>query len=360
MSQSLFWNLFAKKLNGEASPDELLMLDNLVRENPGLVYQAEQIEHVWNKKACTDPYESELAFELLLNHLKEKGIDLQNPESTLIRQPVSSISIKRSRLRKWMVPAVLSIFLLITALVWKESTQSSPRGQKNYGEISTRPGSKTKLVLPDSTVVWLNAGSKLTYGEDFGISNRNTTLVGEAFFDVKRNSVPFIIHAGAVQIRVLGTAFNVKAYPNERTTETSVLRGKVEVTLNKRPDEPFVLRPDEKLIVSNAAEKRKAVVSEKKEPIAVLGSITRSDDSTILETSWVQNKLIFNDESFADVAKKMERWYDVKITFKDEEVANYHLHGSFTTETIHEALDALRIGSRFSYKIEGQNITIAK
>ena len=360
MSQSLFWYLFSKKLTSEASPEELLELENLLKQYPGLVYQAESIQNLWTQNKKQEPYESELAFELHLNHLKENGITLQELEAPYA--PEINEKPKSNWKRRWAFPVCAVIIFLSGFYLWKQTTSTVARlkSEKNYVEVSTRPGSKTKLVLPDSTVVWLNAGSRLTYSENFGTTNRNTTLSGEAFFDVKKSSVPFIIRANAIQIKVLGTAFNVKAYPDEKTTETSLMRGRVEIILDKRPGEPFILKPNEKLIVHTEPEKMKAKQSEKKEPIAVLGSITRSDDSTVVETSWVQNKLIFQDESFAGVAKKMERWYGVHIAFKDEFVENDRLYGSFTTETITEALDALRIGFKFNYKIEGKNITIAK
>ena len=360
MSQSLFWYLFSKKLTGEASPEDLLELENLLKQHPGLVYQTESIQTFWDQHKKQEPYESELAFELHLNRLKENGIVL--PELETPYAPEWNEKPKSDWKRRWAFPVCAIIIFLTGFYLWnhKASKIALPKSEKNFGEVSTRPGSKTKLVLPDSTVVWLNAGSQLTYSENFGVSNRNTTLSGEAFFDVKKSSVPFIIHTKDLQIKVLGTEFNVKSYPNEKATETSLLRGRVEITLDKRPGEPFILKPNEKLVVNSEPEKMESVHLEKREPIAVLGSITHTNDSTIVETSWVQNKLIFQDESFADVARKMERWYGVRISFKDASVANNHLYGSFTTETITEALDAFKFGFKFNYKIEGKNITIAK
>lgn len=361
MSQSLFWNLFAKKLTGEASPEELLELENLIRQNPGIVYHAEHVQRIWQDKPSHDSYESELAFEMHLNKLKENGIAFPVLETALSPIDIDQ-SLRSKSKKKWLIPVAVLTVLLVAVFMWNQFPESKkPVSEKNYGEVSTKPGSKTKLVLPDSTVVWLNAGSKLTYSDNFGVTNRNTTLTGEAFFDVKKSIIPFIIHANSVHIKVMGTAFNVKAYPNERTTETSLLRGRVEITFDKRPGEKWILKPNEKLILNNEPEKIETISAEKKsDPLYVMGNITRTEDSTILETSWVENKLIFQDESFADVAKKMERWFGVNISFKDEAVANYHLYGSFTTETINEALDALSTGAKFTYKIEGQNITIAK
>jgi ferric-dicitrate binding protein FerR (iron transport regulator) len=272
-------------------------------------------------------------------------------------------SYKPSRRKKIWIWSLATASVLAAAFLfaWRNyGTEVTPTEQKTFSEVSTKPGSKTKLVLPDSSVVWLNAGSKLTYNEQFGVKNRNATLTGEAFFEVKKTGIPFIIQTNSVQIKVLGTSFNVRSYPDEKTTETSLIHGKVEITLNNRPGEKYTLKPNEKLIIANEPEKILNKVPGKKEPLVMISSLTHLEDSTIIETSWVENKLVFRDESFADVARKMERWYGVTIEFTDEAVARYHLYGSFTRENITEALDALRIGFHFNYRIEGEKILIAK
>jgi ferric-dicitrate binding protein FerR (iron transport regulator) len=151
----------------------------------------------------------------------------------------------------------------------------------------------------------------------------------------------------------------VKAYPGEKTTETSLIRGRVEVTLDKRPGEPIVLKPNEKLIVSNDETQRRSEV-QKKEPKVVIDELTRLNDTTIIETSWVHNELIFQDEAFSEVAHQMERWYGFNIEFKDERVANERLSGTFTTETIQDALNALQYSTRFHYSVKGNMITITQ
>ncbi len=124
---------------------------------------------------------------------------------------------------------------------------------RQVNEISTRPGSKSKVELPDGSVVWLNAGSTLTYDKDFGKENRAVTLIGEGFFDVTKNKEkPFIISTESISIKVLGTVFNVKAYKEDKQTETSLIHGSIEVTIKNRPNDKIILSPSEKLIVENS------------------------------------------------------------------------------------------------------------
>jgi len=354
MDQTLFWNLLAKKIVGEASEEELHQLESLMKLNPDWAYQAEHIQHLW-QNTSGDKQESEFAFEQHLQRMKEAGVDLQ------VELPSVHSGIKRGKTKNIFTysAAAVAVFL-IAGFVWLSSNKKSilSASEKNYSEVSSPFGSKTKLVLPDSTVVWLNAGSKLTYNEHFCITNRNTTLTGEAFFDVKKSTVPFTIRANNIQIKVLGTAFNVKAYPEDKATETSLIHGRVEVTLDKRPGEPIILKPNEKLIVAN--EKVEAKIEQKKDPKIVIDELTRINDTTIVETSWVRNELIFQDETFRDIARKMERWYGFTIEITDEEIAGERLSGTFTTETIQEALTALQYSTRFHYSIKGKQVIITQ
>ena len=240
-----------------------------------------------------------------------------------------------------------------------ETASSKAKPADIASEISTRNGSKSQIVLPDGTKVSLNAGSKLTYDKTFGEKTRNVQLTGEAYFDVVHNAEkPFIIHTTAMEIKVLGTEFNVKSYPDENTTEASLIRGSIEVTLRDKRAEKIILKPNEKLVVSNdiAEEVTQTVAKPKKPvhstPLISLGHVNYFTlDSTILETSWVNNRLVFQDESFEQVATRMARWYGVEFEFEDTSIQNLRFTGNFRNETIDEALKAMRITADFRYKI---------
>ena len=361
MSQSLFWNLLAKKLSGEADAGELEQLEKLTKDNPDLIYAASLVSDLWPAEGTmSEPYDSELAFEVHLEKLKNNGIFLPELQTPLTDNELTTTGKKpRRRLVMWGTAAGVAALVLILAFRFWPANQSEPTLMmgKNVSEVSTRFGSKSKLVLPDSTVVWLNAGSRLTYDEGFGREHRNTTLAGEAFFDVTKDNVPFIINTKNVQIKVLGTAFNVKAYPNEKTVETSLLRGRVEIRLASRPDEPYILMPNEKLAVTNEAPDAPSN-TESKLTIVRSGLTLTPSDSTIVETCWVDNKLIFQDESFSDIARKMERWYDVSIRIRDERLSEMRLTGTFESENIRQALTALQIAFPFQFTMTGNQIQI--
>ncbi len=358
MTENRYWNLLAKKLSGEASPEEIREWEELMKSNPGWVSSVEIIENLWkNNPKEGGSYDAELAFEAHLSNLGKNGVKLTD------LQPLAlPLAPARPRQKKLLFSLAFSLVIALSAgFIWhnnsqKESLAATP---KNFSEVSTRLGSKTKLVLPDSSIVWLNAGSKLVYDEQFGIENRNTTLSGEAYFDVKKGKIPFTINANGLHIKVLGTAFNVKSYPNEKTTETSLVRGRVEITHDKRPGEIFILRPNEKLVIANEDQEQPRA-EQKTEPKVVVSSLTHTPDNRVIETSWVENKLIFQDESFEEVARKMERWYNTKIEIKDEGIAQLRLSGTFESEDIKQALAALKIAFPFHFSMNEKGIIITR
>src|SRR5699024_2281168 len=122
--------------------------------------------------------------------------------------------------------------------------------QRNLNTVTTKAGSKTKIMLPDGTKVWLNADSKLTYPNDFQhIPKREVTLVGEAYFKVKHDAEhPFVIHTKGLTVRDIGTEFNLKAYPDDENSSLSLIEGSVSVSLINDKDKDLILKPGEKVV----------------------------------------------------------------------------------------------------------------
>ena len=182
---------------------------------------------------------------------------------------------------------------------------------------------------------------------------------------VKNPRKPFIIHTASIDIKVLGTQFNVKSYPGDKTTETSLVHGSVEVVVRKRPDEIYILKPNEKLVVLNEDNSTRnnstneVKLKEKNDPIIAIKKLTyKLGDSIAVETAWTYNKLSFEDESFGEVAKKMERWYDVYFEFRNSKWEEIRINGSFINETLPQAMEALKYTNRFRYEIDGKKIIV--
>lgn len=233
----------------------------------------------------------------------------------------------------------------------------------------TKASEKRKVSLPDGSVVWLNAGSRLQYDPE-GLYNgtRQVFLEGEAYFDIAHNaSRPFRVRSGAMEIKVLGTAFNVKAYPEDSNIETSLIRGAVEVRLDGRPDDVYKLRPHEKLVVSRESQSSVTLrednagvaISKPAGPLVSLKRVVLADSGKLVEeVAWMQDKLVFRSEGFASLARMLERKYGYHFVFEVAELMDLEFTGSFTTETIVQALEAMRLVHPFQYRVDKENIYI--
>ncbi len=378
MIKDRIWTLVSRKLSGEATASELAEIETIIKNQQYNELYLEAIEEYWSLPSEKDDEFLEATYHLHLMRLKEKGFDLEadrerDENQSLVFENPQPATRKKSNIKWYITSAIISSFAILFFILYNiENPPGTPSDNKNVESVvSTKSGSRTKIQLPDGSSVWLNGSSKLVYdNKTFGDKIRRVTLSGEAYFDVVKNTgKPFIIHTATMDIKVLGTAFNVKAYPGEKNIETSLIRGSIEVTLQGRKG-TIMMKPNDKLIVSNEAglaennmgATKKAVAAELDSTVILMGHLTiAKDETTIVETAWVDNKLVFDNEPFEAVALKMEKWYGVSIRFEDNKLKSAPLTGSFEKETIAEAMMALQLSTPvFKYKIINQTITIFK
>ena len=243
------------------------------------------------------------------------------------------------------------------------TTPSAVVYETNYRE-------KKVIWLPDSSKVILNAMSTLKTGNGFGINNRNVYLTGEALFDVVHNkNIPFTVNMPSFNVKVLGTLFNIKAYPEDKTQETSLIRGSVEVVIKNREHSNFFLNPNEKAIIRNTEtsldapsekENNQPHIRVLEEQVPIIIPLTVNSDSSIIETSWIYNRLDIYNKKFSEIKTDLERIYNVNINFKDSKVANYRFSAVFEDETIEQVLQALQLSYPFHYAIENNTITLSR
>jgi transmembrane sensor len=370
MSKNTIWELIAKKLSGEASIEELSQLESLLRANPDMHYPMQTVADLWHH-STPDTEDAQLAFSVHAEKMKALGMDIEPAPGYPF-----DIDAQPGRKRKYLFLSLACLLLLSIsyyAFFFTTTPRTTARPVASKSEVSTKYGSRTKLLLPDGSQVWLNSGSKLSYDKTYGNGLREVALSGEAYFDVVKNaSHPFVIHTVSIDIRVLGTAFNVKSFPGEKNTETSLIRGSIEVSFKNRPSEKIILKPNEKLITANEPAAKEPAAAEEKakttpgkdaarqEPLVLVSHLTYEPrDSTVIETSWMDNKLIFRSESFEDLAVKMERWYGVNIRFADDKIKPKRLNGIFENESVQQALKALQLITPFTYNINKNDIVIS-
>lgn len=360
------WNLIAKKLAGEATPAELNELQDLLRRNSELHYPVQTIADLWEHTSPINKKQAEDAFNRHLDRISSLNIDYTPTLTVVADEPPQRPTLRRKAL--FLAPALL-VLIAIVILINRPKQHSAPVLADHHPasiprEITTNTGSRTSLTLPDSTKVWLNAGSRIQYEKNFGVTSREVSLTGEAFFDVAPDATrPFVIHARNIEVRVLGTSFNLKSYPSDKTTEATLIRGSIEVSIRNRPSDKIILKPNEKLVVNNddsllikKIPRHRAIAAES---MVVISKPTYEQHSgAIIETSWVDNKLIFQDEEFSELARQMERWYGVSIRFDNPREEELRFTGNFEKETIRQALDALKLTAKFDYSIDGKEVTI--
>jgi len=372
MEEEKIWDLIAKKLSCEASQEELQDLETLLHGHPDLHYPMQAIIDLWNTNPNQNKEDASKAFDKHLERIRLQGISYEKVQAGEDQFKAISSRFRKNKRKSFFAWSGAALLVLAGIYTLPKFSGPSPAQTespaKSQSEITTRNGSKTNLHLPDGTQVWLNAGSKLTYDVNFGTTLREVVLTGEAFFDVVHNSdKPFIIHTAKMDIRVLGTRFNVRSYPNDKTSEASLIRGSIEVSLRDRPDEKIILKPNEKIVVANdeVAQHRPTPVTRQAPKTEPMVSITRptyeANTGAIIETSWVEGRLAFQDEEFSDLARKMERWYGITIKFEQPALERLRFTGSFQKETAEQAFNALKQTSPatpFDYKIVDNQITI--
>ncbi len=297
--------------------------------------------------------------ESRLKHLMLRLSLSGNGERMFIGVPVRQIR------RALSYAAAILLFVAI-GLNLKHYSEAS---KSDTGQLFTTivgKGQKSIVVLPDGTKVWLNSESELSYPVDFGKTNRVVSLVGEGYFNVTHDSAnPFLVNTSDLKIKVYGTEFNIKCYKSEDVVEATLVKGSL--SIQQQGGEEIFLKPAQKFICHKEAGSSEIIDNKegseqlKQEP----AKLQKVKDIQLLShvdtypvTAWKEQKLVFEDETFADLAIKIERWYDVKVVIQSDKIKQYRYRGSFENETIEQAINALTLATPFSYKFDKRVIYI--
>jgi len=366
MTNDRFIILLTKELCEQLTDTEREELFSLLKDNPHYRDQRELFKAYWEKDR--NEYQASSAlFKKVQEKIRAEEAAIPSPDPLL---PAPDPLPRRNNIRRIWYSAAAALILTIGGLTYYNSSPK-PTGTETAArwlQTATRPTKKDVLTLPDGTLVTLNSATTIKYPDHFGDSTREVYLDGEAYFDVSKNpGHPFIIHADKMNIRVLGTSFNVKSYKNEASGEATLITGSIEVTLNDRPSDRIILKPKEKLVVQNNRITKKQLGPAPTTPDSA-GKSTRyaltnltyfnNNVHTVVETSWVENKLVFSNRDFVDISGDLERWYGVHIEFMTERAKHYNFSGYFEKETLPEALEVLKMIDHFNYKIEDSTVYI--
>ena len=201
-------------------------------------------------------------------------------------------------------------------------------------------GGEYNLVLSDGSRIWLNSESELTFPAKFNGNQRKIALKGEAYLEVAKNeTLPFIVEVEGTQVEVLGTSFNVKAYEN---IETTLVEGKVCIRTNSLTE--AILNPGEQGVVTKES-----------------SEITIKQVDTRLYTSWVKGMFAFRSLSLEEIMKTFERWYNVTVTFENDELKQRRFTGNLRrNEEINPHLDVISLTTNVEFEFSGEKILVKK
>ncbi|HTH82540.1 MAG TPA: FecR domain-containing protein [Mucilaginibacter sp.] len=355
ITEEQFFDLLSLKLSGDATAEQLKLLQEQLLLHPQWQFLYDQM--MQSHTSLTDEDHKQQAYAL---HLVKMELQGKFDAAETADEPEEAPVTVGKRIFSYykLHYAALAAVLLLGVIFYATRSARLPAHISNF---VTRKGFKSRLLLPDGTHVWLNSDSRLSYANNLKGEKREVTLIGEAYFDVVHNAAhPFIIHTGKADIKVLGTAFNVRNYPQDKNLETTLMRGKIEVSLTDRPGEQIVLKPLEKLIV--AKNNPDVAVSGKSSASAdkvVVKSVTYAGvDSVVAETSWMKDKMIFSNEPLKTIAQELERRYAVTILFENHKAEDYRYTGVFDDESIDKILQIIQLSKKIDYKIDGKTITI--
>jgi ferric-dicitrate binding protein FerR (iron transport regulator) len=312
----------------------------------------------------------------------ETDTEWQKLALAAIKQETEHFSQKKTTKKLLWQAARIAAIVIITFGVGFFVQKFLPE-EPVYSSVNVPYGAKTQVELPDGSKVWVNSGSTLKYPADLKGKKVDLFLEGEAFFDVTKDPKRKVnVRTSSINIQVLGTQFNVKSYNDEDVVETTLIKGSISITGrvgNRVIEKPILLKPREQatLIKSQGSlslgqigdkdkqpgqeklAEHKTEIAERTSPVQPRLNISESVDIERF-VSWKDDKLIFKNEPFESLAKRLERWYDVEISIKDDDLKCSRYTGSFEKETIEQAIRALSISLPFEYKIDKNQIEVIK
>lgn len=322
MNGNKIYQLLHKQAEGRISLHEQIELSELMADPGNLT--AEKMLH--------DDWENEFHQESKPLHNHEALLDKVHHR---IRLNEDTKVIRTNWMSTFQrIAAILIVPLLLSFLAYFYYQSEKPAGINSYAEIQCPLGVRTKFQLPDGSTGFLNSGSTLKYQVSFA-SERKVQLVGEAFFDVVHNKkLPFHVNTKNLDIKVLGTTFNVIANEDEQTEEVVLQTGKVDVS-SQSGKQIAVLKPNEKITLNT-------------EKLTFI----KNEVEATQYTSWKEGKLVFRNENMQQVARRLSRWYNADVVVDDRQLEDYTFHATFVDEPLDEVLKLISITTPLSFQEE--------
>lgn len=343
--------LITKYITKQANDEEIALVKYLIANNKEHEELYVQLYETWQRSI----------------YYKIGFVDSEKAYSDFLAR-VSNKKSNAGKIFNWKSLSIAASIILISSIglyfYFLNPLMGVGSQMPSHTEINVPKGSTRKIVLPDGTKVSINAGSSLILEPDFGKSSRTIYLRGEAYFDIAKKDIPFIVNTDHYTIRDIGTIFNVKAYADDLSFETMVIEGEVQVEGKLAIDSDksqMISVKQQQILKLNYAPSVKEIIPARKDfsEIVEVKLQKISQSQAEVYTGWTEDFLVFEGKTFQEIIKIMERRYDVEIIIKDLNLKNYEYTGSFKNiDEVEKALKILDETTDINYKKEGRIITI--
>ena len=368
-------NLLVRILEGSAGKEEIINFSTWIKDYSNEIY-FEKFKEMWHVSVDTSYLENNVAEhdpEKFINYIKRSKLRERNRKRAITsisaaavivlmigltqflnkggKDSIHTIDFKELSYSKDSVRVELNngetvksmksrtanITTLAANIEQKEQTTEAPQA-KVYNTVSTPPGERVAMVLSDGTVVYLTSNSYLKYPSKFDSQSREVTLVGRAYFEVKKSKVPFIVKTSDMNVEVLGTSFDVESRTSGTSTSVILVEGSVKVEADGRTK---IIYPNEQISLHR----------ETKE-------ITVKNVDSKLMTMWKDGVLIVHGQSFEELVESLSSWYGVQITDLTTVSKFERFNGRFDREDIEAAIKAVAISANIRYRIDSGKLIL--
>ena len=325
MVQEEIKTLLKKYLYGQLTNEEVVQLKTLIQNMDDRSLE-QNLSQLWDTCHVSGKRNIE-AFDTISKNMKK------------IILPQKKISLL-GYLGKIAAAAIFLLLITLTSYLYIDKINIQTAITQMY-TISAEKGEHASVTLPDGTKVYLNAKSTLSYPASFSLNERTVQLTGEAYIEVVHDAAtPFIVKTEEIQIKVLGTTFNLYAYPDDSWFEASLIEGSIEVTPYKNPEKQVYLSPNQKARYNHET-----------------GEINVMSTDLRVETAWKRGDLIFRNQPFKEIIGQLEIFYGVNIT-TDGECPEELFTGSYHENDIIQVLKNLQQHYTFKYQKSGNEISL--
>lgn len=319
------WNNIIKRLTGVETEESKLFLDQWLKENQKNIKLYHEAEQLWKLTGLVPKTKKQTDENILIHPAVEQGK-------------------RKSSIIKYGIAASLAVVTSLTGYYFSKSNSQAPESEIAYTVHKADHGKVMKVTLPDSSAIWLNAGSEVSYPKDFNTGKtRAIQLMGEAFFEVThKEKQPFVVESGNLKTIVYGTSFNVSSYQDSKQSSVTVKTGKVGVLLSADSlGKPTMLLPGNKLVYHRDN-----------------GKLETTNIYAEEVANWINGDLTFDQALLKDVFATLERKFDVEFSFKESDFEGCKLTAKFPNQSLGTILTVLRASLSIKVNERGKTIEV--